>query len=135
MRNGRRPDVSGPGSGCQKIGVRRQRRQRCEECAIAAWPLVGRSRHGLLHESQAQMFLTSGGAALIGDDSAGDTEQPEMDLFAGDVVAPAPGDGEGLRGHVIGIGTRGAAPAGESPDTGEAFVEERLKISLVSRQV
>lgn len=41
---------------------------------------------------------------MVGEHVASDAEQPQADVGFGQVVAPAPGNGEDLRSDVVGVG-------------------------------
>ena len=68
--------------------------------------------------------LTIDGAAMVGEDVAGDAEQPEPSSRVGQFAAATPGNREHLRGDVVGIGRGVAAPASEAPEVLEVSIEQ-----------
>ena len=81
----------------------RQRRQRGECGSVLALPGMHRGRDVVDAEKRRESLPAAEASAMVGEDPPRDGIEPRKRLVGRDGADLAPGDGEGLGGHVLGI--------------------------------
>jgi len=119
-----------PGDKAQQLLIRGRQRGQGDEGGSVVVVAGAEGGRDVLHAQECRQSLaTTVATAMVGEDAPGDGIEPREWLLGRDGVELAPGDREGLGGHVLGIGEGPGATHRVGEDGTLVLGEDRVEAS------